>query len=316
MIPELLQLVGAVAALGLLWWGAESLVTAAARISRHYGVSDYLIGMTVVAIGTSAPEMVVTLVAAFQGYPDVSVGNVVGSNIFNLFLILGLCGAIWTVPTARAQVYNDVPLLVGAAALLLFFLRDLALDAGEGVIFLVLFAAYGWWVLRRDDAGADPGEEVPAGEATWHELPRLAVGVAAVLGGSYLLVNCSVALARAVGASEWTIGVTLVAAGTSVPELATSLAAGRRGHLGLLAGNLIGSDIVNVLGVLGLAAALNPLHVDPAARVGVWTMLLAMGLLCVLMRTGWRLTRAEGWVLLAIAVVRWGLDLSQRSGGS
>ena len=116
LLPQ--QLVGIAAAFGLLWWGADRLVDSAARIARHFGVSDYLIGMTIVALGTSAPEMVVTLLAAAQDHANVSIGNVVGSNIFNLFLTLGVCGAVWTVPTARTQVYNDVPLLFGASAVL------------------------------------------------------------------------------------------------------------------------------------------------------------------------------------------------------
>ncbi len=310
------QLLAIATAFALLWWGADVLVGSAARIARRLGVSDYLIGMTIVAIGTSAPEMVVTLVAAFKEHGDVSVGNVVGSNIFNLGLILGLCAGIWTVPAARRQVYNDVPLLVGAAALLVFFVRDLKLDRTEGGALLILFAAYAVWVFVRKDAGSDPSEEVPAGGATWQDGPRLLLGIAAVLGGSYLLVQNAVEVARAAGISEWLIGVTLVAGGTSIPELATSIAAGRRGRLALLAGNLIGSDLVNVLGVLGLAAMLNTLHVAHEARIGIGAMLGAMCLLVVMMRTGWRLTRAEGALLVAIALARWGLDLAQRPGGS
>lgn len=316
-MPELLQqLLAIIAAFAVLWWGADALVGSAARIARQLGVSDYLIGMTIVAVGTSAPEMVVTLVAAFRDHADVSVGNVVGSNIFNLFLVLGVCGAIWGVPTGRAQVYNDVPLLLGASMLLLWFLRDLTLEWTEGATFLGLFAAYTVWVFWREDPDSDPTEEVPAGKASWKDGLTLALGIVAVLGGAYLLVDNAVLVAQAAGLSEWAIGVTVVAAGTSIPELATSLAAGRRGHLGLLAGNLVGSDIVNVLGVLGLAALLNPLHIQLAARTGVFGMLVAMAVLFLLMRSGWRLSRTEGWVLLAIALARWGLDLAQRSGGS
>ena len=313
LLTQLLALVGA---LVLLWWGADTLVSSAARIARRFGVSDLLIGMTIVAVGTSAPEMVVTLVAAFEGYHDVSVGNVVGSNVFNLALILGLCAAIWTVPTAPVQTYQDVPFLIAAAALLLWFLSDLTLDAREGAALLVVFAGYAVWIFVRKDAGSDPAEEVPAGTGTWVEGAKLVVGLVAVLGGSYLLVDNSILIARAAGVSEWVIGSTLVAAGTSVPELATSLAAGRRGHLGLLAGNLIGSDLVNVLAVLGLAAVLNPLTVAPEARSGVLMMLGAMGVLLVMMRSGWRLSRVEGALLIAIALLRWGFDLAQRSGGS
>jgi len=312
----LLQLLAIVAAFVLLWWGADMLVGSSARIARRFGVSDYLIGMTIVAIGTSAPEMVVTLVAAVEGHGNVSVGNVVGSNVFNLGIILGLCAGIWTVPAARAQVYNDVPLLVGASALLLFFVRDSALSRVEGGILLATFALYAIWVFVRKDDGNDPAEDVPRGASTWKDGPTLAVGIGAVLVGSYLLVGNAVALAKDVGVSQWVIGVTVVAAGTSVPELATSIAAGRRGHLALLAGNLIGSDIVNMLGVLGLAATLNTLEVAEAARWGIGTMLAAMCLLFVLMRTGWRLTRTEGALLVAVALLRWGLDLAQRSGGS
>lgn len=320
MMPELLmQLLGIAVSFGLLWWGADALVDSAARIARHFGVSDYLIGMTIVAIGTSAPEMVVTLLAAVQDHAHVSVGNVVGSNIFNLFLILGLCGAIWTVPTARAQVYNDVPLLFCASSLLLIFLwwdSAQTLSKFQGAVFLALFALYAAWVLWRKDSGAEPDQRVPAGTASWKDATGLPLGIAAVVGGSYLLVVNGVALAQSAGVSEWVIGVTVVAAGTSIPELATSVAAGRRGHLGLLIGNLIGSDIVNLLGVLGLAALLNPLAVGREALNGVGTMIFALAVLFVMMRTGWRLSRTEGWILVAIALARWSFDFSQGAGGS
>jgi cation:H+ antiporter len=300
-----------VIATGLLWKGADWVVCGAARIARRFSLSDVVIGMTVVAVGTSAPEIVVTLVAALRDQPDISVGNVVGSNIFNVGFILGSCAALWVIPTNRMLVRRDAAALLVACVLLAICLGDYRLEWWEGLVMMLLLGGYVAYLLRREEAPEElDADGVPEGPASAWDYPMLVLGLAAVLGGAHLLVESAVDLAHALGLSEWAIAVTLVAGGTSLPELACAFAAASRGRPGIVAGNLIGSDLFNVLGVLGLAAVLNPMAIDPGARPSIFMMTAMVGLLVVFMRSGWRLSRAEGLLLIAIAILRWSRDLA------
>lgn len=292
-----------------LWWGAVWVVEGAARIARRLGMSELVIGLTVVAIGTSAPEFAVTVGAALKSQADISVGNVIGSNIFNLGFILGGVALVRAIATSRTLVVRDGGVLIGTTLLLLVFLNDLTLARWEGLILLGLLIIYLAFLIHRREPIE---EETPIGEFHWYEIPRLLAGLGLVVAGGHYLVEAASGLARLAGISEWVIGVTIVAAGTSAPELATSLVAVIRGRHGISAGNLIGSDIFNLLGVLGLAAALRPMRVDASAYGSVW-LLAAMVLLVVvfLMRTGWRISRWEGALLVVINLIRWVMDFSR-----
>ncbi len=299
----------------LLWKGADWTVVSACRVARGLRMSDALIGATILAFGTSAPEIVVTLIAALNGQPDISVGNVVGSNIFNLGFILGGCALFTAIPTSRNLVLRDTSALLLAATLLFFLLRDHELARGEGIVMIFLLVSYMLYITQRSE---DPGpleEEVAVRTPTVPDVLLLLVGLASVIGGAHLLVNAASNLATAMGLSEWAIGVTIVAGGTSLPELATSVAAARRGRTGLIAGTLIGSDLFNMLGVLGLAAFLHPLQVSPLATPSIAMMTCMVAFVLVFMRTGWRLTRLEGLALVALAVVRWSRDLAPEMWG-
>ncbi|RJP53809.1 MAG: sodium:calcium antiporter [Anaerolineaceae bacterium] len=291
-----------------LWWGAVWVVEAASRIAKRLGVSELIIGLTVVAMGTSAPEFAVTVGAALKGQADISIGNVVGSNIFNLGFILGGVALVRAISTSRSLIYRDGALMIGITFLLLFFLRDLAMARWEGAILMALLAAYiGFLIYQKD--GSD--EELPEGEFQWLDIPRLLGGLALIVTSGHYLVESASSLARAVGVSEWVIGVTIVAAGTSAPELVTSLIAVLRGHYGISAGNLIGSDIFNLLGVLGLAAILQPMRIDPSAYTSLYVLSGMVILAVILMRTGWKLSRWEGALLLIINIVRWIMDFQR-----
>jgi cation:H+ antiporter len=308
--PDLLSHVAFVfLAIGLLWKGSDWVVSAASHIAHKLGISDLVIGLTIVALGTSAPEIVVTLVAALQNQPDISVGNIVGSNIFNLGFILGSCAALWTIPTSHRLVQRDTPLLVLAALLLLFFLRDSTLNRLEGIAMMAILGTYLVYLFRHQPDEVVEPEALPSGRPNWADFPRLLLGLASVIGGAHLLVRSAAHLAGQLGLSEWAIAITIVAGGTSLPELAVALAAAKRGRPGIVAGNLIGSDIHNVLGVLGLAAFMHPLTVDPAALGSVLMMIGMLGVLLVFMRSGWRVSRVEGCLLVAIALLRWSRDV-------
>lgn len=299
--------------------GAHLLVDSAARIAKRLGISELVIGLTVVAFGTSAPEFAVTLIAAFKGQGDISVGNIVGSNIFNLGFILGGCAIVRAIPTSPTLLWRDGSVLAGTTLLLLALIGwDLRLDRYDGALLFVLLGLYlGYLFMKRKvlpeiELGIKP---VVVGKDK-HSLPRdclmLVVGLACIVGGSHLLIASASAIAREMGISEWVIGVTIVAAGTSAPELATSLAGVLKGRYGISAGNLIGSDIFNLLGVLGLAGMLRTIEVDVAARVSLVSLSAMVFLVLVFMRTGWRVSRLEGLILVAIGLARWVLDFLPR----
>jgi cation:H+ antiporter len=294
----------------LLWVGATQLVEGAVRTADRLGVPRVVVGLTVVAIGTSAPEFAVTVEAALIGRPDIAVGNVVGSNLFNLGIILGLVGLFAPFETDRSTVRRDGPILALAVAVLLLLLLDLRLTRLEGIVLLAGFVAYLLLLVRS--GVMRPGDVAPEPDAPFRRTDplRLVGGILLVVASARVLVFSAVDLARLAGVSEWAIAVTVVAAGTSTPELATALVAARRGQVGLSTGNLVGSDVFNVLGVVGVAALLHPVRVAPAATGSVLSVLALVAVAVVALRTGWRLSRREGVLLVAIAVVRWGVELA------
>lgn len=292
-----------------LWAGGTWIVDSAARIARKIGMSELVIGLTIVAIGTSAPEFAVTIAAALNGQADISVANVVGSNIFNLGFILGGVALVASIPTTRKLIMRDGFMLIGTTLVLLLFLLDLRLAIWEGIVLLTALVCYvGYLVVRRD--GGDSAEEIPDGDFRGLDIPALVGGIALIVTSGHFLVDSASEIARHFGVSEWVIGVTIVAAGTSAPELATSLMGVLRGRHGISVGNLIGSDLFNLLGVLGLAAIISPLAVEQAA---MGSMILLSGLVIVvvvMLRTGWRLSRFEGGVLVGINLMRWVVDFT------
>jgi len=297
--------------------GAHWVVESAARLAKSLGVSELVIGLTVVAFGTSAPEFAVTLIAAFKGQGNISVGNIVGSNIFNLGFILGGCALVRAIPTSPTLLRRDGSVLGATTLLLLALMWDLHLDRHDGVLLFVLLCVYLAYLFKSRHVlpGAEKELEklAPGGEGRttlWREGGLLAVGLVCIVGGSHLLVGSATAVAREFGISEWVIGVTIVAAGTSAPEFATSLMGVLRGRYGISAGNVIGSDLFNMLGVLGLAGLLRPVEVDPMSRVSLVLLSGMVFVVLIFMRTGWRLSRLEGLALVAIAAARWGFDFS------
>ena len=288
-----------------LWRGAELVVNSATHIARKIGMSELVIGLTVVAIGTSAPEFAVTVVAALEGQSDISVGNVVGSNIFNLGFILGGLALLRGIVTTKTMVYRDGGMLIGTTILLIIFLYNLTLSRFESAILLIILVAYiGFLIYRRSESG----EHIPEGEFNWLDIPKFLVGIAIIVASGHYFVEAASDLARLIGISEWVIGVTIVAVGTSAPEIATSLVALLRGQAGMSAGNLVGSDLFNLLGVLSLAGLLHPMTVNPAAQSSIFLLGGMVALVVIMMRTGWHMSRWEGGLLITINLVRWAMD--------
>jgi cation:H+ antiporter len=293
-----------------LWKGAEWVIESASRIGRKLGLSDLLIGLTIVAFGTSAPEFAVTIAAALRGQGDISVGNVVGSNIFNLGFVLGGVAVVRAISTTKTLVFRDGIFLICITLLLRLFVNDLNVSNFEGSILVALLLIYlGYLLWKKEELHKD---EIATGEAAWSDVPMLLGGLAMIVGGGHYLVESASNLARFFGVSEWVIGVTIVAAGTSAPEMATSMVAVLKGRYGISIGNLIGSDIFNLLGVLGVATLLNPvMTVDNAAKTSITILIVMVTVVVVFMRTDWRVARWEGGLLVVVNLIRWWLDFSR-----
>ncbi|MCB8977660.1 MAG: sodium:calcium antiporter [Ardenticatenaceae bacterium] len=306
-----LNIVIIIASIVALAYGATFIVDSAARMARHFGVSELIIGLTIVAVGTSAPEFAVTIKAAVSGQADISVSNIVGSNIFNLGFILGGVVAVRAITTTPKIVYRDGGMLAGATLVLLFFMRDLQLQPWEGGVLLVLLFAYLLYLYTQRDVDL---EEIPDGDFRWRDVPLFALGIGMVVIGGDYLVESATAVARILGMSDWVIGVTIVAAGTSAPELATSLVGVLRGHSDISIGNLIGSDLFNMLGVLGLAGVIQsqPMIIDSAGFTSLAVLSGMVIFVVILMRVGWKLNRWEGVMLILINLLRWIFDFASK----
>ncbi len=292
----------------LLWKGANWIVDSAAAIARKYHMSELVIGLTVVAFGTSAPEFLVSATAAFKGLGDISLSNIVGSNIFNLGLILGLMAMIKPIKTHATLVYRDGVFLWGMTILVTIFSLNLYMGRMEGIILLGLLIIYiGFLIFRghKETEGLDLPSQRPA---TWKDYPMLLAGFASISLGGHFMVESATFLAEFMGVSKWVIGVTIVAAGTSLPELITCLAASIRGKNDMLLGNLLGSDFFNFAGVLGMTCILRPLEISPTALPSLYALVSMVFLVLIFMRSGWKVGRVEGALLILINLGRWTWD--------
>jgi len=287
---------------GVIAKGATWLVDSASKIAKRLGISELVIGLTILALGTSAPEFAVSILAALKGVGNIAIGNIVGSNIFNLGFILGGTAIIHSLKTSRILIVRDGFFLLFGTFILLFFLWDLTLTKFEGgVLFSLLILYLGYLYVKREPLET---KQVMGKMDRWDPL-MLIGGLAMVLVGAHFMVESAINLARYMGVSEWVIGATVIAAGTSAPEFATSLAAALRSRYGMSVGNLIGSDIFNLFGVLGVAGILNNITVSLDARMHLVFLSLMVALVLVFMRTGWVVSRREGYILVMIGLVRW-----------
>jgi cation:H+ antiporter len=297
-----------------LWVGARLLVDASVRLARRFGLSDLVIGLTIVAMGTSTPELAVSLDAAYKGLGDIAVANVLGSNIYNLAAILGVVSLLRVIPVEGSLLHRDGVALLAATALGGVALLDLGVSRIEGAVLAGLFVAYTGYLLRASrgaDTTAAEGTDPVTRELTARPAFRgrdallLVVGLAVVLVSGDSMVLAASDLARGVGISEWVIGGTIVAAGTSTPEFAVSVVAIRRGSLGVSVGNVVGSNIYNLLGVMGVAALVRPLAVSPTALETLAWLAAVTVLMVAALWTGRVLSRLEGALFTGSELLRW-----------
>lgn len=288
-----------------LWAGASWVVESASSIAKKFGLSDLVIGLTIVAIATSAPEFAVTVSAALRNQPAISIGNVIGSNIFNLGIILGFLAIFNPIKIPKTLLKRDASLLVVVGIILLIFFYDLTLSNIEGILLFVTLVIYIITLIKRKE---EIDEEIPDCGFTLWSIPKLLFGVALIIGSANFLVDSATEIARFFGISEWIIGITIVAGGTSLPELATSFVAVYKKRHGISIGNLIGSDLFNMLGVLGVAAFIRPLTMESSEYISLIFLAVTLIIIFIMMRTGWKISKLEGALLITIAMLRWGFD--------
>ena len=280
----MVEVIWLVAGLALILAGANLLTDGASDIARRMGVSDLVVGLTVVAFGTSTPELVISVVSAASGNPSIAVGNVVGSNILNILLIIGVTALIRPIVVERSVMTREIPMVVLSSAILLVFGYSSLLDGGtddvitrvDGIMLLVFFALFLRYTLAS--AKGEPTADLTGQSETgrnmpvWRSLIYIVLGLAGLIWGGDRFVDSASAIARTLGVSEAVIGLTIVAVGTSLPELATSVVAAVKGKPGLAIGNVIGSNIFNILLILGAAATVCPLPFEGITHVDLWTM--------------------------------------------
>lgn len=302
-----------IAGLVLLIWGAELLVRGASRIATSAGISPLVVGLTVVAFGTSSPELAVSVMSAFKGQADLAIGNVVGSNIFNVLLILGLSAIIVPLIVAQQLVRFDVPVMIGVSFLLFALGYDGRIGRLDGILLFSGAIAYTVFLIRQSrkeknaEVEAEYAKEFGGGNpgSWWKNVGLVLVGLAGLMLGSKWLVDSAVAIAESFGVSELVIGLTIVAAGTSMPEVATSVVAAIRGERDIAVGNVVGSNLFNILSVIGLSSIIAPSGInvsETALRFDIPVM-IAVAVACFpIFFAGHRISRTNGIAFLGFYI--------------
>lgn len=302
--------------LALILDGANFLTDGSAALAQRFCVPEFIVGLTIVAVGTSTPELVVSVLSAAAGNSDVAIGNIVGSNIFNVFLILGVCALIAPLPLTGGNIRRDLPFLTAVSVLLLLLTSDHLLGLGEvdaigridGIVMLLLYIALIRYTIRAERRTAAQATQTTQTEkpqrsrSLWLIVVMIAGGLAGLIFGGELFLDSASAIARALGVSESVIAITLVAGGTSLPELASSVVSLLKGKSEMALGNVIGSNIANILLILGLSATIHPLTLGGITRIDLLTVLLSSVLLFVTAFTFRRkaVDRWEGAIFLVI----------------
>ncbi len=311
MVFDILFLIGGLA---LILVGANALTDGSAAVAKRFGISDLVIGLTIVAFGTSAPELVISVLSAIGGSAEMSIGNVVGSNIFNVLMIIGCTALVLPIKVERSIMTNEIPLVILSALVLAFCANDILLDGGsanvisrtDGLVLLMFFLIFMRYTFTIAKSGADAGgadaevKQMPG----WKSALFIVGGLAGLIFGGQLFVDGASGIARTWGVSESVIGLTLVAGGTSLPELATSITAALKKNPGIAIGNVIGSNLFNIFFVLGCSSTIIPL---PMGNIGNFDMAVLVGSSVLFWLVGWffrkrTITRLEGALMVACYV--------------
>ncbi|KAF6242870.1 sodium:calcium antiporter [Nitrosopumilus sp. b1] len=299
LINGLLVAVG----LAMLYFGAEWLVKGSVSIAQKFKISQLVIGLTIVAFGTSTPELSVSVSSAINGVSDVALGNVVGSNIANIGLILGISAIITPIAVARQTIRKEVPIMIGVSVLLLAVSLDAQISMIEGILLaigVVAFTVFSYKSAKKEEQVVESTDgTVSVKTTTYRSILLIGIGLVLLTIGSFVTVDNAVLIAQNIGISERVIGLTLVAVGTSLPELITSVVAARKGHADLSVGNIVGSNIFNILAIIGISASIAGITVNDSMWSDYYIMIIFALVLLPIMRTGFKISKLEGIALLA-----------------
>ena len=300
----LINILSIVIGIELVLWGADRLTDGSVAVAERLGIPQIVIGLTIVAMGTSMPEFCSSLVSALNHQPGMAVGNVVGSNIFNALLIVGAAAVVAPISILRSSVKKDIPFALVASMLLVLLCGfDGKIQRYDAAILLVFFGIFMYMTLREAKTGS---AEQPSAEGQTKPMSRLmaavwiVVGLACLIGGSTVFVNGASELASALGVDPTIIGLTIVAMGTSLPELATSVVSATKGNSGIAIGNVLGSNVFNILFILGVTGVITPLDIQGITPVDLSLLVVSMVLLWLFSYTKLRIERWEGAVLIAV----------------
>lgn len=301
--------------LAMILIGANFLTDGSAAVAERFRVPEFIIGLTIVAVGTSTPELVVSTLSSIEGNSSIAIGNVVGSNAFNVFVILGICALIRPLRLTASNIRRDIPILMAVSLLLLFCVSDKFLHLAdidhisrvEGIAMLLLYGLVMWYTIRqtpRAEAEAEEREEKKKPVAMWLAAVMIAGGLFGLIYGGDLFLAHATAIAKTLGVSDSVIAITLVAGGTSLPELASSVVSLMKGKADMALGNVIGSNIANILLILGICSTIQPLTMGGITLVDIMTVVLGSLLLFVSAFTFRKreLDRVEGGIMLLLYV--------------
>ena len=303
----LLNILFIVVGIALVLWGADRLTDGAVAVAEKMKMPQVVIGLTIVAMGTSMPEFCVSLISALKGTTDLAVGNIVGSNIFNALLIVGVSALVAPMTILETTVRKDIPFALVASALLLIMCLDGNISRLDAGVLFAMFLVFMYITLKG--AKKQGAQEVAAVEAegkkpmaTWLSVVWILVGLFCLIGGSNLFVEGATAVATNLGVSEAVIGLTIVAGGTSLPELATSVVSARKGNSGIAIGNALGSNVFNILAILGITGMITPMTLKGITSIDLSMLVISIMLVWLFSFTKYKIERWEGAVLTAVFV--------------
>ena len=303
----LLNILFIVVGIALVLWGADRLTDGAVAVAEKMKMPQIVIGLTIVAMGTSMPEFCVSFISALKGTSDLAVGNIVGSNIFNALLIVGVSALVAPMTIMETTVRMDIPFALVASALLLIMCLDGDISRLDAGILFVMFLIFMYMTLKGAKKQGAAAEEAIEGEGkkpmvTWLSVVWILVGLLCLIGGSNLFVEGATAVATNLGVSEAVIGLTIVAGGTSLPELATSVVSARKGNSGIAIGNALGSNVFNILAILGITGMITPMTLKGITYIDLSMLVISIMLVWLFSFTKYKIERWEGAVLTAVFV--------------
>lgn len=290
-------LIGVIAVL----WGADKFTDGAAAIARKMNIPEIVIGLTIVAMGTSAPELFTSVVSALKGSTGLALGNIVGSNIFNSLLIVGAAAAVAPIPISQVTIVKDIPFALVSSLLLTAVCLDGNLTRLDSLLLLIGFALFLAYTLQMARNGTTEDSKSETSQALWKNILFIIIGLACLIVGSNLFVNGASTVAEQLGISDAIIGLTIVAGGTSLPELATSIISARKGQSGIAIGNVVGSNVFNILAILGITSFISPMrNLGGITTIDFTMLILSIILVWAMSFTKHKIERWEGFTLIGI----------------